>query len=287
MFRHLQKRQKCSKTHPGSLPTGGSDSDSDSDSDSHSEPDNDEESSKSKDSEGESDADSNSDQPDTQGTKGTQREKRIPASLLKVLESPIIYPGDTEDTDSEDSRSADSHDSEGSTFQKSAPTPRSATKAFPICLVCPGKLLKTETLLQEHVGGQAHKRRLARYKEFIHNPPPHTSLSPDAAEVVELIDALIGPPPVMPAGSVPLTRKQKRKKKKLAKQTQSSGEKNSPGPKTGSAKSTSKPNKESNRQKEKPQRRERRIWTAPDKRNSNNIHQNMFGWRHTKKGHMS
>jgi hypothetical protein len=104
---------------------------------------------------------------------------------------------------------------------------------------------------------QAHKRRLARYKEFIHNPPPHTSLSPDAAEVVELIDALIGPPPVMPAGSVPLTRKQKRKKKKLAKQTQSSGEKNSPGPKTGSAKSTSKPNKESNRQKEKPQRRER------------------------------
>jgi hypothetical protein len=154
MFRHLQKRQKCSKTHPGSLPTGGSDSDSDSDSDSHSEPDNDEESSKSKDSEGESDADSNSDQPDTQGTKGTQREKRIPASLLKVLESPIIYPGDTEDTDSEDSRSADSHDSEGSTFQKSAPTPRSATKAFPICLVCPGKLLKTDTLLQEHVGGQ-------------------------------------------------------------------------------------------------------------------------------------
>jgi len=232
MFRHLQKRQKLSKTQPGDFPTGGSDSDSDSDSDSysHSGTDDDQQTSDSQDSGEESQADSSSDEPHTQAQKRAARGARIPASLLKVLDNPIIYPGEIQNSENEDSGSADSANDEESSPQNSAPNSRSATKEFPVCLVCPGKLLKTDTLLEDHVRGQAHKRRLARYKDFIHNPPPHTSLSPDASEVIELIDALIGPPPVVQAGSVPLDRKQRRKKRRLAKRTRSAGKAVAPTP---------------------------------------------------------
>ncbi|KNZ53092.1 hypothetical protein VP01_3347g3 [Puccinia sorghi] len=236
MFRHLQKRQKLSKTQPGDFPTGGSDSDSDSDSDSHSGTDADEQSSDSQGSGEESQADSNSDEPHTQAQERAARAARIPASLLKVLENPIIYPGELENSENEDSESADSADDEELSCHKSAPNSRSPTKEFPVCLVCPGKLLKTNTLLEDHVRGQTHKRRLARYKDFIHNPPPHTSLSPDASEVIELIDALIGPPPVVQAGCVPLDRKQRRKKRRLAKRTRSAGKAVLPNPNTAGVK---------------------------------------------------
>ncbi|KAI7958621.1 hypothetical protein MJO28_002412 [Puccinia striiformis f. sp. tritici] len=255
MFRHLQKRQKLSKAHPEDLPTGGSDSDSDSDSDSGSgsgsQTDDEEQSSEGSGEESQEDGDSDESEGDEQRIK---RAAKIPASLLKVMENPIVYPGDGDDTDQESASS----DSEGSTSEKSSnQNIRSQNKAFPICLVCPGKLLKTDTLLEEHTRGQTHKRRLARYKDFIHNPPPHTSLSPDASEVIELIDALIGPPPVVQAGSVLPKKKQKRKKRKQVKQTKSEDKPPSQPLKTTSEKNTNSKSAKSDQKKTTPKKRER------------------------------
>ncbi|KAA1079111.1 hypothetical protein PGT21_030335 [Puccinia graminis f. sp. tritici] len=259
MFRHLQKRQKFSKTHPGSLPTAGSDSDSSSDSDSDSDSST---ASQEQSSEGSGEEDqpsSDSDEAETDDGKRKKRGARIPESLLEVLDNPIIYPGDDDGTDHEDSESADASDSEGSTSNKqSTHHSQAQTKAFPICLVCPGKILKTDKLLEEHVKGQAHTRRLARYKDFIHNPPPHTSLSPDASEVIELIDALIGPPPVVPAGYVQPNKKQKRKKRKLVKRTQSEEEKSSSHSlKSASQEAPNSESKKTTRQKNKSKKRQR------------------------------
>ncbi|WAR53484.1 hypothetical protein PtB15_2B915 [Puccinia triticina] len=230
MFRHLQKRQKLSKTHPGN-----------------------EQEQSSEESEGRSQAESDSDESHAHDGKKPKRGVRVPESLLKVLENPIVYPGDGDETDHEDSESAEPRDTEGSTSENpSKHQIRARTNAFPICLVCPGKVLKTETLLEEHLRGQAHTRRLARYEDFIHNPPPHTSLSPDATDVIELLDALIGPPPVVPAGSTQLKKKQKRRKRRSAKHTQS--EKTS---KTAGEGNPSSESKKSPRKRNKAKTRER------------------------------
>ncbi|POV98406.1 hypothetical protein PSHT_14022 [Puccinia striiformis] len=254
MFRHLQKRQKLSKAHPEDLPTGGSDSDSDS-------------------TQTQAQAQARRQMMKSNLLKAAEKKvKRMaiptnqrgrtknkaccenPSKSSKVMENPIVYPGDGDDTDQESASS----DSEGSTSEKSSnQNIRSQNKAFPICLVCPGKLLKTDTLLEEHTRGQTHKRRLARYKDFIHNPPPHTSLSPDASEVIELIDALIGPPPVVQAGSVLPKKKQKRKKRKQVKQTKSEDKPPSQPLKTTSEKNTNSKSAKSDQKKTTPKKRER------------------------------
>ncbi|WAQ82622.1 hypothetical protein PtA15_2A939 [Puccinia triticina] len=194
-------------------------------------------------------------------TQGPKRGVRVPESLLKVLENPIVYPGDGDETDHEDLESAEPRDTEGSTSENpSKHQIRARTNAFPICLVCPGKVLKTETLLEEHLRGQAHTRRLARYEDFIHNPPPHTSLSPDATDVIELLDALIGPPPVVPAGSTQLKKKQKRRKRRSAKHTQSEKTSKTAGegnPSSESKKSPRKRNKAKTRERVRKGKRER------------------------------
>ncbi|CAH7674983.1 expressed protein [Phakopsora pachyrhizi] len=113
-------------------------------------------------------------------------ERRIPRSLLDVIDSPIInlFPKDIQ---SDEGIEVTEDDESDSGLSNRGPKG---------CTICPGKKLKTIKQIEEHLKSQAHKRRLFRYQNFIHNPPPHTFLSPDPGDVVELLDALIGPPPI-------------------------------------------------------------------------------------------
>lgn len=124
--------------------------------------------------------------------------RRIPQSLLEVLDNPLA--------------TLERPEAGGSETDKSSEHDIKAAKSEPKCIICPGKKLKTEALIAEHLKSQAHRRRLERYRNFIEDPPAHTMLSPDPFDVIELLDAMIGPPPLVEPGTN--AKKQKRRKRK-------------------------------------------------------------------------
>ncbi|KAG0142433.1 hypothetical protein CROQUDRAFT_97512 [Cronartium quercuum f. sp. fusiforme G11] len=196
MLRHIEKQVKKHTLDGGEvLPVGGSDSESDSESSSS-------ESNTSSQSKGNDDCDSTSDQP-----------PRVPQSLLKILDQPLCslktHARQVEEDDgSEPENEAGSSSSDGEEEEEEG-----NESGYKICIICPGKQLKTEKLSTEHLKSKAHLRRLERYRNFIHHPPPHTLLSPDPSDVIELLDASIGPPPIIPTGTKPTSIKGKRKKR--------------------------------------------------------------------------
>lgn len=216
MLRHIEKQVSKHTTGDGEiLPVGGSDSDSES-------------------SNSDSTASHSSDENDSSSKDGRSRQRIVPPSLLRVLDDPLraldqLLGRNTDDVDSDHEESEDASNSEVDSVSD-----ETTVKG---CIICPGKQLKTADLASEHLKSkvslywfssrhssqvdvdscvnltQAHLRRLKRYREFIHDPPPHTLLSPDPSDVIDLLDTLIGPPPVLPSGTKPNSTKGKRKKR--------------------------------------------------------------------------
>ncbi|EGG00947.1 uncharacterized protein MELLADRAFT_111463 [Melampsora larici-populina 98AG31] len=187
MLRHIQNQVTKHTLSDGEvLAVGGSDSDSDSSS---------------------SESSSESCSSDAESTSEPQA---VPQSLLHVLDHPLCSLSKLLGRNNED---PDSSEPEGENASSGSDDEEAGEAGLSGCVICPGKRLKTNNLATQHLKSKAHLRRLERYRDFIHNPPPHTLLSPDPMDVVDLLDSLTGPPPVLPPGTKSTSSKGKRKKR--------------------------------------------------------------------------
>lgn len=187
MLRHIQNQVTKHTLSDGEvLAVGGSDSESDS-----------------------SSSESSSD-PCSSDVESTSEPQAVPPSLLRVLDHPLCSLSKLLNRNHED---PDSSEPEGDHASSGSDDDEAGEGGLSGCVICPGKRLKTDNLATEHLKSKAHLRRLERYRDFIHNPPPHTLLSPDPMDVVDLLDSLTGPPPLLPPGTKSTSSKGKRKKR--------------------------------------------------------------------------